>query len=226
MSSIKEVEILFDQTPRVKRISEALGKLADEYRRKVAVGERVKAQLEEHAKAKAAADKELVVQEKAQAILLKLEEVWRKDFERGIEQVVTEGIELVFGRGDEFLINTQVRAGASAITFEIENASSHAEIQDSQGGSLVQVVSFLLRLILVKASIPPMRQVIILDEPFEGVHAENVPLVATLVRKMVDDSNIQVIIVTQNEKYMEYADRAYDITKKKGVASARRLEAA
>lgn len=226
MPSVREVDAAFDQNPRVVVLSKALNALSDEYNRKVAVAERVKAQMDAHSAALAQAEKDLEVQEKAQAVLLKLEEVWRKDFERGIEQVVTEGIELVFGRGSEFIIDTQVRAGASAITFEIETATSRDEMQDSQGGSMTQVVSFLLRIILVKASVPPMRQVIILDEPFEGVHQENVPLVAALVRKMVDDSNIQVIMVTQNVNYAEYADRVYDITKRKGVASARELKTA
>jgi ABC-type lipoprotein export system ATPase subunit len=85
------------------------------------------------------------------------------------------------------------------------------------------VVSFLLREILVKAATPPMRQTIMLDEAFEGVHAENVPLVALLVSKMVEDSGIQIIMVTQNPVYTEYADAVYDITKKLGVASARRV---
>lgn len=223
MASVKEVETVFG--PRPKAISEAIAELASDYQRKAAVVERLLSQYESHKNNVVQTEQSILVQEKAQAILLKLEEVWRKDFEKGIEQVVTEGVELVFGKGSAFHIDTQQRAGASAITFEIETPQALTEIHEAEGGSLVQVVSFLLRLILVKASVPPLRQVIILDEPFEGVHAENVPLVALLVRKMVDESQIQVIMVTQNEKYMEYADKVYDVTKTKGVASVRELEA-
>ena len=211
---------------KLQRVSKKVATLWDEWNRKQAVAERVKQQLAGYTLHLGISQDQLVVQEKAQAILLALEEAWRKDFERGIEQVVTEGVELVFGKGSAFSIDTQVRGGSSAITFEIESPQARTEIHEAEGGSLVQVVSFLLRLILVKASVPPMRQVILLDEPFEGVHSDNVPLVALLVRKMVDESNIQVIMITQNETYLEYADRGYDITKHKGVASARELEAA
>jgi IS4 transposase len=204
-------------------ISKRLTEMSDDYKRRAAVAERIRLQLTSRETALVTHAEQLLVQEKAQAILVKLEEVWRKDFERGIEQVVTEGLELVFGRGSDFFIDTQVKGGASSITFDIETPEVRCEIQESQGGSLVQVVSFLLREILVKAATPPMRQTILLDEAFEGVHAENVPLVALLVSKMVEDSGIQIIMVTQNPVYTEYADAVYDITKKLGVASARRV---
>lgn len=225
MPSVREAAGVLPELARVNTIAVAVSQLTEDYKRKVAVVERITQQLERAKEEKDAVSAAIDVQEKAQAILLALEENWRKDFERGIEQVITEGLEIVFGKGLAFHIDTNIRAGASSITFEVETPTAQTEIQDAEGGSLVQVVSFLLRLILIKASRPAMRQVVVLDEAFAGIDEDNVPLVALLVRKMADDSDVQVIMVTHDRHYMEVADKVFEIYRHKGTATARELEA-
>jgi DNA repair exonuclease SbcCD ATPase subunit len=199
-----------------------LNGLAEDHGRRLAVANRIQQQLESAKGRRRSSESELELEEKAQQVLLALEEVWRKDFERNIEEIITEGIQLVFGDDLDFIVETKVERGASAIEFFIERNESTIDI-DSDGGSMVQVVSFILRLILIKAHRPQLRQFVAIDEAFNGVDENHMPAVGSLLRKMVDESRVQILFVTHNPVFIEYADVVYEITKNKGVASGVRL---
>lgn len=152
-------------------------------------------------------------EEKAAAILLLLEEQWRKDFEQGVSELVTEGINVVFDTDDVFRIVATTRAGTSAVRFELERPRGTVDLF-SDGGSLVEVVSFLLRVVVTLAYQPKLRRVIVLDEAFKAVSEEFKPNLAALLRDIVDESGIQLIFVTHDPAYMEVADTVYEIEKK------------
>lgn len=223
MASTTDVKKQFDEYPRLQRITSEIERITAEFQRKLAVVERLNQQL-----SKAEAKRDLVtrqqeIEEKAQAILLKLEDIWRKDFETGIENIVTEGLNLVFGTDEAFVITTKVERGASAIEFSIETPTATVEVED-RGGARVQVVSFLLRVILIKAARPALRPVVLIDEGFNAVSEEYRPAVGALIRKIVEESGVQVIYVSQERIFIEYADICYEIQQHKGIASFHRLE--
>lgn len=211
---------------RVSRISDAINRLCTDYERKLAVMERLQEQLASLKREEARLIEASEVEEKAQAVLLKLEDVWRKDFEKGIEAVITDGINLVFGTQYAFVLATKVERGASAIEFSIETPTAEVGVEEAVGGSMVQVISFLLRVILIKAARPPLRPVIILDEAFNAVSEEFQANVGLLLRKVVEESGVQIIMVAHERKFVEYADVAYEAQSHKGVCRFRLLEAA
>lgn len=193
----------------------------------MAVATRLKQQLVGHEKSEVELLSSIETHEKAQVVLLALEEAWRKDFEKSVETVVSEGIRLVFGDEDlEFKVVTSIKAGSSAVEFELETADGTVQnIMESEGTSIAEVVSFLLRVLLILAHKPALRKVIILDEPFKGVSAKNMPAFQQLLRKIVDESGIQVIMVTHDMSHLEYADVVYEVTKPtKGPATVRRRD--
>jgi DNA repair exonuclease SbcCD ATPase subunit len=209
---------------RASVISKRLEATAENYQRKLAVVERLQAQ---YAAASAEEKKFLTqvgLEEKAQAVLLALEAAWRKDFEKQVEEVVTEGIQLVFDSNDYFTLITKVERGASAIEFELETADGAVQnIMDGDGASIGQVVSFLLRILLILAHKPALRKVIILDEPFVGLRANRLPALQELLRKIVDETGIQLIMVTHNESFIDVADVAYEVTKTKGIGRVEKI---
>ena len=210
---------------RAFAIQRRLGELADEYNRKLAVLERINQQYFEAGLDLAYAADEGVQQKRAQAILLELEAAWRKDFEASVEQVVTEAIQLVFGTKDYFRILTKVERGASAIEFELETPDGIVQsILEAEGGSVGQLVSFMLRVLLILAHKPALRKVIILDEPFTGaMSSKTMPALQTLLRKIVEETGIQLIIATNDESFVDIADVAYEVIKTDGVARVERL---
>lgn len=222
MASLKQVELAFDQLPRFNRLTEQLQALSDDYSRRLAVAERLIQQRNSAEMQKATQMTGLETAEKAQQILLALEDIWRKDFEKSIEEIVGEGLRLVFGDDTDFIVETKTERGASAIDFVIETNQGEVD-PDAEGGSFIQVVSFLLRLIFIKAHRPALRQVVVLDESLNAVSEEYQEATAQLLRKMVDESGVQIILVTHNRIFTEYADVVYEVTKTKGVGHVKRL---
>ena len=159
---------------------------------------------------------EAEVLELTQKLALALEGQWRKTFEASLEEVVSDGLTLVFGESMYLHIQSGVKNGASAVSFTIETAYGETPIMNSVGGSVVELVSFLLRLMVVLSHRPELRRVVLLDEAFGGFNEENVPHVARLLRQLVDETGMQVIFVTQDRQYADVADVVLDVTRVKG----------
>ena len=200
---------------RAERLAQHITKLANLQREQTAVATRLRLQLAQHEKSEVQLLSTIEIHEKAQAVLLALEEAWRKDFEKSVETIVSEGIRLVFGDEDlDFTVVTSVKAGASAVSFELEMADGIVtDIMDAEGRSIAEVVSFLLRVLLILAHKPALRKVIILDEPFGGISAKRMPFFQQLLRKIVEESGIQIIMTTHDMTHLEYADVVYEVKK-------------
>lgn len=202
---------------RIQEIVDKSRTIGELYNRQLAVLERINQQAALYADRINKSKQQLDDEEKAQGVLLALEEAWRKDFERNVEEIISDGISLVFGEPLEFRLNTSIKAGASAIDFEIETADGSTPVMNAEGGSLVEVISFLLRVLIILAYKPALRKVLVADEMFGGVSEENTPTLAALLRKIVDETGIQIILATHNKALAELADIVYEVKNTGGI---------
>lgn len=154
---------------------------------------------------------EVEILELTQALALALEGEWRKTFEASLEEVVSDGLTLVMEEDHYLHIKSGVKNGASAVSFSIETPRGETGVMDCVGGSVVQITSFLLRLMVTLAHRPELRRVILLDEAFGGLSEERVPLLAQLLRRLVLNTGIQIIMVTQDRNYADSADVVIDV---------------
>lgn len=154
---------------------------------------------------------EVEVLELTQALALALEGAWRKTFEESLEEVVSEGLTLVMGRNFNLHIKSTTKNNASAVTFTVETEHGETPVVGAHGGSVGQITSFLLRLMVLMSHRPALRRILVIDEAFSGVSEENVPHVANLLRKLVDETGVQVFFITQNRSYIDVADVALDV---------------
>lgn len=154
---------------------------------------------------------EAEVLELTQQLAIALEGEWRKTFEASLEEIVSDGLTLVMEEDTYLHIKSGVKNGASAVSFSIETPRGETGIVDCVGGSVVQITSFLLRLMVTLAHRPELRRVILLDEAFGGLQEEKVPVLARLLRQLVDDTGIQLIFVTQDRQYADVADVVIDV---------------
>lgn len=162
---------------------------------------------------------EVTILEVTQQLALALEDAWRKGFENNVAAIVSEGLELVFGDAMIFKINSETKAGASAVTFTLETVNGETSIMNAEGGSVVQVASFLLELLAILAYRPAMRKTLLLDEAFGGLSDENIPAVAQLMRKLIDESGQQIILVTHERAFMDVADVVHEAKRVGGITS-------
>ncbi len=97
---------------------------------------------------------------------------------------------------------------------------------DGQGGGYIGIIAFLLRVLLILASRPLLRLLLVMDEPFAHVSPEYRQPLAEMAAALIDRLGFQVIMVTQEREYVDVADVAYSFEKAKKSTRISVLKAA
>lgn len=143
------------------------------------------------------------------AILTKLAELKRKDLEQRVEDILTYALTSVFEQPYKFKIQSTLRGNQIRMEFKIEKNGAETDIIDGQGGGIVDVVSFVLRVVNLLLYKPSVRKLIILDEFGKHISREYLPNVASLIKELSDRTGIQFLIVTHASELIECGDVTY-----------------
>lgn len=133
-----------------------------------------------------------------------------------IEKLVTYGLRTVFPDQDlKFHINLEPKYNGISTTFDTEKVGeAKGNVLDSFGGGLVNVESFLLRIItLFQAKLSPF---FFLDESFSHLSEEYVPNCGELLKKLCQDLGITVFLITHQNMMLNSADKVYTASSKNG----------
>lgn len=163
------------------------------------------------------------VLEITQALAIALEGQYRQAFEARVSDTCSDGLTLVFREGMELRIIASTKNGQSAVEFSLETGYGEADVMTAEGGSVAQVVSYLLR-VLFTVSHMELRNTVFLDEAFNGLDEAAIPAVALLMRKLVDESQMQMVMSTHNKAFIDIADAVYEVQKPKDVARVASLK--
>ena len=128
--------------------------------------------------------------------------------QRQVEGLVTQGLQAIFSEDLSFHLVQSVRANQAQVEFVIRSGGLDTPVMDARGGGMAAVVGFLLRLVVLLLT-PGARKVLFLDETFAHVSAEYRPALGEFLRKICDDAQVQVVMVTHDPEYAELADRTY-----------------
>lgn len=162
----------------------------------------------------------------AQQILQNLEGAWRREFEKNLAALVSHGLTAVFGEPLALKVENRVVRDVLATELSLVRGAGTDAIETpvlgASGGSVVNVLSLLLRVLLVISARPPLRRILILDEALEYLDEYSMPAaVGTLIRELAERLDLQFIIVSHEPALVEAADRAYEVTRGVGEATAK-----
>lgn len=167
---------------------------------------------------------EMKLLENVVALLAALQETWKERFQAAIGQIVSEGLAGVFGEKLELVCEIGQSGDRPTARFAVRDSRGlETEIMDARGGGLVNVVSFLLRVLVLLSARPAMRRLLILDEPFNNVSGEFIEPVIALLQRIAEDGDMQMLIVSHNPDMARAADVAYEFRLEDGVTKVRRL---
>lgn len=155
-----------------------------------------------------------------------MEQVWQRKFQKSTETIVSEGLSHVFGEELQLQIKPSTKADMSAVEFVLIKDGQEEDIMEGQGGGYIGIIAFLLRVLLIMASRPLLRLLLIMDEPFSHLSAEFRGPLAEMAAALIDRLGFQVIMVTQEREYVEAADVAYNFEKVSKVTHSHVLKAA
>lgn len=138
-----------------------------------------------------------------------MELVWQRKFQKSTETIVSEGLSHVFGEELQLKIKPSTKADMSAVEFVLIKDGQEEDVMAGQGGGYIGIIAFLLRVLLIMASRPLLRLVLILDEPFAHLSVEFRQPLAEMAAALIDRLGFQLLMVTQEPEYVDAADVAY-----------------
>ncbi len=155
---------------------------------------------------------------KARELLLNILANIQGDFSKKVEALVTKAIQIVFSdRNFEFkLLFEEKRNNIECRPVIMEDGIEYIP-KDDLGGSILDVIGFALRVVLITLERPKKRLFIAMDEPFRWLG--NLRRKAGLmVKEICKGLRLQILFVTHDKDLVEIADKVYHIghNKKKG----------
>ncbi len=135
----------------------------------------------------------------AQAIIQEAAAFIQQQVHRQIADVVTRCLEAVFDEPYSFNIRFESKRGRTEASLILERDGVEVDPMTAAGGGVVDVVAFALRLACLSLSHPPVRPLLVLDEPFKFVSAQYLPRVRLLLETLSKDMGVQILMVTHLE---------------------------
>lgn len=147
-------------------------------------------------------------------IVQEVSKATQADLQYRICSIVTKSLQTIFPeKGYEFKMEMTVRRNKTEAEIFLEKDGERYNPMDDNGGGVVDVVAFALRLscfLLNKG----LRKTIILDEPFRFIQTSELrEKCALLVRELSNKLGIQFIIIVQShqKELIKIADRRFQL---------------
>ena len=144
-------------------------------------------------------------------ILQELEKTWRGSFEEALASLGGQGLSAVFAKEMEVVLESSIKRGVASLDLALITEGLRTRIKGAKGGSVAQVLAVLLRILLTISSRPPLRPLLILDEPFSQVSAEFRPALCEMLRNIIERLDAQYIFTSHEDELTDAADTVYQI---------------
>ncbi len=157
----------------------------------------IRKQYRRERKALQEAKKRLMHVQTAQKIALEVAEILERKAHSQISQVVSLCLSEIFGKDYDFQLEFTRKRSRTQINLNLlKEGHSVGNVLENDSGGVADVCAFGLRLSALMLSKPRGRKVLILDEPFRFLSKEYRPRLQTLLEKLSQQFQIQIIMVT------------------------------
>jgi DNA repair exonuclease SbcCD ATPase subunit len=128
------------------------------------------------------------------------------------ERVITLALKEIFD--SEYTFKIEVVADKRVSTkFKLIKGDMEMELLTAVGGGVVNVVSFVLKVLILSSVRPKRQQVMFLDEQFNNVSEDYRPRVANLLKSFSDHLGMQFTLITHQQEFTDAADVVYNLSK-------------
>jgi DNA repair exonuclease SbcCD ATPase subunit len=134
-----------------------------------------------------------------------------ENFKSQIEETITKAIQQVFNRNITFHLLYEDKRNEMQTKIVIKENGEELDPKDDLGGSIIDIISFIFRLILWNSSSPKTRNTFILDEPFKWM-GELSTFAGKILKDLSKKMNFQIIFITHDDKLIEIADKVFKIS--------------
>lgn len=162
---------------------------------------------------------EVQVLDKSTVLLNSIAEDTQLQAQHNIEELVTRGLQTIFDETLSFHILQSTKGKSASVEFVVRTQLLNGQavdtpVMDARGGGLAATIGFLLRVVVML--LRRRENILILDETFAMVSAEYLPALGEFVRQLVDKTNLQIVMVTHQPEFANYADKVYRFSQEDG----------
>jgi DNA repair exonuclease SbcCD ATPase subunit len=150
-----------------------------------------------------------IMNTKALAVLDRAIEVISANGLGKIETIVSDGLKLVFNEDLRLIIERKEGAKGDSYRLMVQKGETIGPPIDTYGGGVVNVISFLLRIIMIQRF--KLSKFLALDEAFNNVSPDNLPRVSEMLRSLCDDHGYTILSITQTPLLASSADRVFTV---------------
>jgi DNA repair exonuclease SbcCD ATPase subunit len=155
--------------------------------------------------------KRLLNHEKARWVFAEVSKQIQIETKSRIEKLITLALRSVFEREFTFKMKLEHKANKIyAIPTIIEGGEEFNNLKEDLGGSMVDIVSLAMKIVLWSMESPQRRNLFIVDEPFRFT-GRLVKKAGYMLKYLSKELNFQVIIVTHDDELIEICDRVYGV---------------
>ncbi len=142
------------------------------------------------------AQEELSNVEQAQAVTQAVAQTIQQHIHNRIAGVVTQCLHSVFPEPYDFRITFERKRGRTEARLVFVREELEIDPMTGSGGGVIDVAAFALRLASLILQRPPVRRLLVLDEPFRFVSKEHLPKVRSMLESLSKEMGVQFILVT------------------------------
>lgn len=117
-----------------------------------------------------------------------------------IASIVSRCLATVFEEPYVFKILFEQKRGRTEARLVFEKEGNEVDPLTASGGGVVDLAAFALRLSCLMLAKPPVRRVLVADEPFRFVSVQYREKVAQLLKELSSELKIQMIFVTHQDE--------------------------
>ncbi len=157
--------------------------------------------------------------DKATILLNSIAEDTQLAAQHNIEELVTRGLQTIFDESLSFHILQSTKGKSASVEFVVRTKLLNGQavdtpVMDARGGGLAATIGFLLRVVVML--LRKQENILVLDETFAMVSEEYLPALGEFVRQLVDKTNLQIVMVTHQPLFADYADKVYRFSQNDG----------
>lgn len=119
-----------------------------------------------------------------------------------IAGVVTRCLQAVFGdEAYSFSIQFEQKRSRTEALLGFQRGGKEFSPLSSSGGGTIDVASFALRLAALLLNKPPLRRLLVLDEPWRCLSVDYRPKMKSLLETLARETKVQIVFVTHSKDY-------------------------
>jgi len=127
-----------------------------------------------------------------------------------LEDLLTIGLKKIFyDRNYSIQINVVDKRNSKCVELLLNDNGNLLPVKDSNiaGGILVVIASIIQIFFII--NLPTVSKYLFLDEQFSQLSKQYVPTFMEFLHTLCDETNLSIVLITHDNKFIEYGDRIY-----------------